>query len=132
MKALVTGGAGFIGSHITEKLLEQGAEVIVIDNLSAGKESNIPEGARFIEADVAYPWAYWTREIEGVDVIFHNAASKKNVCLTDPRKDLYVNAGGTLGLLKMAKKYNVKKFIHASTGSVYGNAEGLITEDDLS
>ncbi len=129
MKAIVTGGAGFIGSHIVEKLLEKGAKVTVIDNLSAGKVDNIPQGAKFIEADVAYPWTWWTQEFEGIDVVFHNAASKKNICLTDPRKDLYVNAGGVLNLLKVSMKYEVSKFIHASTGSVYGRVDDTITEE---
>jgi nucleoside-diphosphate-sugar epimerase len=128
MKAIVTGGAGFIGSHIVEKLLAKGAKVTVIDNLSAGKVDNIPQGAKFIEADVAYPWTWWTQELEGADVIFHNAASKKNICLTDPRKDLSVNAGGTLNLLRIAQKFGIYKFIHASTGSVYGKVRERITE----
>ncbi len=129
MKAIVTGGAGFIGSHIVEKLLAKGAKVTVIDNLSAGKVDNIPQGAKFIEADVAYPWTWWTQEFEGAEVIFHNAASKKNICLTDPRKDLMVNAGGTLNLLRIAQKFGIYKFVHASTGSVYGKVKERITEE---
>ena len=58
--------------------------------------------------------------MEDVDIVFNNAASKKNICLTDPSKDLDINAGGTLKLLQSAKEHGVKKFIHASTGSVYG------------
>ena len=129
MKAIVTGGAGFIGSHIADKLLKLGAKVIIIDNLSSGKTKNIPVGARFIDADIAYVWEWWAREFKGADVVFHNAASKKNICLKDPGRDLRVNGGGTLNLLQVAKKYNVKKFVHASTGSVYGNVAGRIDED---
>lgn len=119
MKAIVTGGAGFIGSHIAERLLDDGHQVTIVDDLSAGKEENIPEMARFVKASVTqklpdelFQWA---------DVIFHNAASKKNVCLKNPLRDLEVNGGGTLRLLESARRFGVKKFVHASTGSVYGN-----------
>ncbi len=60
---------------------------------------------------------------EGVDVVFHQAASKKTICLTNPRKDLKINGEGTFNLLELAVKYGVKKFVHASTGSVYGEAQ---------
>ena len=129
MKAIVTGGAGFIGSHIAEKLLKLGAEVIIIDNLSSGKGENIPAGAKLVDADIAWAWEWWAREFEGADVIFHNAASKKNICLKDPIRNLRVNGGGALNLLQIAKKYQVKKFVHASTGSVYGDVVGKITEE---
>ena len=132
MKAIVTGGAGFIGSHIAERLLNDGHEVIVIDNLSAGKIENIPEGAKFINSCVNNQFnelLLFKDAFIGCDVVFHNAASKKNICLKNPRKDLQVNGGGTLLMLQMAVKYGVKKFVHASTGSVYGEVEGKITED---
>ena len=129
MKAIVTGGAGFIGSHIVGKLIDLGAKVIIIDDLSSGKEENINKKAKFIKDDIAYQCTWWTRELKGAEVVFHNAASKKNICLKDPGRDLRVNGGGTLNLLQVAKKYNVKKFIHASTGSVYGNVAGRIDED---
>jgi UDP-glucose 4-epimerase len=129
MKAIVTGGAGFIGSHIADKLLKLGAKVTIIDNLSSGKAENIPTGAKFVEADVAYVFEWWAREFEKTDVVFHNAASKKNICLKDPGRDLRVNGGGALNLLQIAKKYDVKKFVHASTGSVYGDVIGSIDED---
>jgi len=64
------------------------------------------------------------------DVVFHNAASKKNVCLIDPQKDLRVNAGGALNLLEIARTHRVRKFVHASTGSVYGEPTILPTDED--
>ena len=128
MKAIVTGGAGFIGSHIVDRLINMGAKVIIIDDLSSGKKVNIHSKAKLVEADIAYVWEWWAREFEKADVIFHNAASKKNICLQDPSRDLRVNGGGALNLLQLAKKYKVKKFIHASTGSVYGDVVGKITE----
>ena len=120
MKCIVTGGAGFIGSHIAELLLKKGHEVTVIDNLSAGKMENVPKGARFVDADVTNSWHWISQQFDGVDWVFHNAASKKRVCLIDPQKDLRVNGGGTLNLLRIAAEHKVKKFVHASTGSVYG------------
>jgi len=126
MKAIVTGGAGFIGSHIAERLLKMGAKVIIIDDLSAGKVENIPAKAKFIEADICNN--YFLKEFDKVDVIFHNAASKKNICLNNPHRDLEVNGGGTLRLLQLSKKFGVKKFVYASTGSVYGIVNNEITE----
>jgi nucleoside-diphosphate-sugar epimerase len=124
MRALVTGGAGFIGSHIVESLLNDGHEVVCMDDLSAGKESNVDrfkdsKNYYFVNASVTNKQKvdYW---MQGIDVVFHNAASKKNICLENPCKDLEVNAGGTLNLLLAARKHGVKKFVHASTGSVYG------------
>lgn len=132
MKAIVTGGAGFIGSHIAEKLLKDGHDVVVMDDLSAGKMENIPDKAKFCQVDIS-TWdemAACEEYFHECDVIFHNAASKKNICLRDPVRDLHVNGGGTLMLLQLAKKYRVKKFVHASTGSVYGEVRNYhITED---
>lgn len=124
-KMLVTGGAGFIGSHICEELLKHGARVIAVDDMSAGRRSNIEflkdhPNYSFVQASVCDNDAQMHEIFEGLDTVFHNAASKKNVCLHDPKRDLDVNAGGTLNLLLMAKEHRVRKFIHASTGSVYG------------
>lgn len=130
MKAIVTGGAGFIGSHIARRLIKDGHKVAIIDDLSAGKEENIPQEAMFIQKDLSQMAMSERlyRVFSDCDVIFHNAASKKNICLHNPRKDLLVNGGGTLRLLQLAKEYGIKKFVHASTGSVYGEAKATITE----
>lgn len=133
-KTIVTGGAGFIGSHICEELLNAGAEVISIDDYSAGKERNI----EFMKANPKFK-AYkkdvcdrdgWDEILKDCDTIFHNAASKKNICLVNPQRDLDVNAGGTLNLLQLAMKYKVRKFVHASTGSVYGEPTIFPTKED--
>jgi nucleoside-diphosphate-sugar epimerase len=134
-KVIVTGGAGFIGSHLAEALVELGAQVICLDNLSAGKRSNVAhlEGKPnfcFVEADVCDRGAEMDALFEGVDTVFHNAASKKNICLIDPQRDLAVNAGGTLNLLQLALKHGVRKFVHASTGSVYGEPQVFPTTED--
>ena len=92
MKALVTGGAGFIGSHIAEELLAQGHEVWVYDNLVAGYLDNVPKGCFMVNDDILNIAAH--DEFKDVDVIFNNAASKKNVCLKDPLRDCDVNTKG--------------------------------------
>jgi nucleoside-diphosphate-sugar epimerase len=123
-KVIVTGGAGFIGSHICEELVRIGAEVISLDDYSAGKEVNIAflkqhpnfKAVKMSVCDTEGMDALF----EGVDTVFHNAASKKNICLVNPKRDLAVNAEGTLNLLEYALKHKVRKFVHASTGSVYG------------
>lgn len=135
-KAIVTGGAGFIGSHIVGELLKRGTEVISIDNYLSGSHDNLTEYTsnplfHEVECDVL------DKEkldglMQGVEVIFHEAASKKTICLKDPLRDHMINGWGTYTLLDLARKHDVKKFVHASTGSVYG--EGRIfpqTEDHL-
>jgi len=126
-RALVTGGAGFIGSHICEELVKTGIDVISTDNYISGKEANHAhlDGLKNFEAlhcDVLN-YHEMDRIVQGVDVIFHQAASKKTVCLHNPHKDLDVNAHGTFYLLESAVRHDVKKFVHASTGSVYGEAQ---------
>lgn len=125
-KALVTGGAGFIGSHICEELVKRGFQVVSIDDYSAGKKENLEHLKKYknfqeVNCDVTDKKKL-SRYFKGVDVVFHNAASKKSVCLINPLRDLEVNGGGTFNLLELAKENKVKKFVHASTGSVYGNA----------
>jgi len=123
-KAIVTGGAGFIGSHICEKLLDIGTEVISIDDFSAGKKENhahLNQYPKFTSVDCDITdYKKLKSYFKGIDVVFHNAASKKTVCLKDPRRDLEVNAKGTFNLLELSRDFNIKKFVHASTGSVYG------------
>lgn len=134
-KVLVTGGAGFIGSHLTERLVDFGAEVVCLDDLSAGKRSNVAhlEGRPnfdFVQTSVCETGAVMDLLFEGIDTVFHNAASKKNVCLIDPHRDLEVNAGGTLNLLQKAREHGVRKFVHASTGSVYGEPQIFPTTEN--
>ncbi len=125
-RALVTGGAGFIGSHIVEELLREGLEVVSIDNYFAGKHENVAEFTKYpgfqeVDCDIT-DYAKIKQYFEGVDVVFHNAASKKTICLKDPRRDLAINAEGTFNVLDLSREFGVKKVVHASTGSVYGEA----------
>lgn len=126
-KALVTGGAGFIGSHIVEELLGLGLKVISVDNYISGKKENLSalrnnKNLTEINCDIT-KHKELKRYYPGIDIVFHNAASKKTVCLGDPRRDLEVNAKGTFNVLELARDFRVKKVIHASTGSVYGEAK---------
>ena len=126
-KAIVTGGAGFIGSHLVEELLKEGLEVISIDNYFAGKEENLSKfhdynGFKEVKCDVT-DVNELRKYFDGVDIVFHEAASKKTICLKDPRKDLLINGTGTYNILELARDFGVKKVVHASSGSVYGEAK---------
>ncbi len=132
MKCLVTGAAGFIGSHLCEKLVELGHDVVGMDDLSAGKMANIQhiQGMNFCKVGVLDKYFMATLfEKYEPEVVFNQMASKKTVCLKDPKKDCDVNAKGTLALLELCKEHGVKKFIHASTGSVYGEHDEVLTEN---
>ena len=123
-RALVTGAAGFIGSHLTEALLKQEISVVAFDDYSAGKPENLNpfrgmKNFEDIHGDVTDAKAV-SAAMQGVDTVFHQAASKKTVCMRDPSRDLEVNAGGSLRLLQAAVAAGVEKYVHASTGSVYG------------
>jgi len=124
MKCLVTGGAGFIGSHLCRKLIELGHEVVCIDNLVGGSLTNIHDLSihkdfEFLYADtVLDSHIDWLFNIHKFDIVFHNAASKCTVCMDDPCTDLRTNAWGTYNLINQSIKSGVKKFIHASTGSI--------------
>lgn len=125
-KCLVTGGAGFIGSHICEEALNLGKKIICIDNLVAGKEENMESfidhpNFKFVRKDITHRLAI-IPHFENVDIVFHNAASKAIVCRKDPKRDLEVNTWGTYIVCECAVRWGIKKVVHASTGSVYGEA----------
>jgi len=125
--ALVTGGAGFVGSHLVKRLLKEGLKVVSVDDYSSGKKYNLSDirDNNFFEEECDITDKAKMRSIFSscnFDIVFHNAASKKNICLKDPGRDLEVNGFGAFNLLKLSKEFNVKKFVHASTGSVYGEA----------
>ena len=133
-RAMVTGGAGFIGSHLVEELLKEGLEVVSIDNYVAGKKENLDlfhayPNFKEINCDIL-DYKRLEQYFEGIDIVFHEAASKMTVCLKDPRLDLSINAQGTFNILELSKKYGVKKVVHASTGSVYGPAHYYPTNEE--
>lgn len=126
-KAIVTGGAGFIGSHIVERLVKDGIETYSIDNYFAGKKENLSHLHDYnnfheIKCDVT-DFKGLEKYFKFAEVVFHNAASKKTVCLNDPREDLQINAEGTFNILELSRKYDFEKVVIASTGSVYGEPQ---------
>ncbi len=124
----VTGGAGFIGSWLVEKLLEQGYEVLVIDNLSSGTRENVPEKAELVVKDIR---EVSDRDLEGVNAVFHFAADpdvRKSV--SEPRKSFEVNVIGSFNVLEAAREAGVKSFVFASSGgTVYGEVNRAVDEE---
>jgi UDP-glucose 4-epimerase len=132
MNVLVTGGAGFIGSHVAETLLKAGHRVVIVDNLHTGSRANIPAGAIFYEADIvdqARLDAIFANE--RIEAISHQAAlANVRESMTDPLEYARVNLLGSLTLLELARKYQCRKIVFASTGgAVYG--EGSSPDNSL-
>ena len=132
MRILVTGGAGFIGSHIVDAYVELGHEVAVIDNLATGRRSNVNRRATLHEVDIH------SRELEAIfegfrpEVVNHHAAQASvKIGQSDPVRDLEVNGGGTARVLQLAAAAGARKVIYASSGgTVYGEPASLpVTED---
>ena len=133
MRCLVTGGAGFIGSNLVDRLIDNGHEVVIIDNLSTGKEENINSKAEFYQYDIT---------IRGVstrngwkkykyDVVFHLAAKARvQPSIEDPIEYHKVNVNGTLNMLKFCVDTGVKRFIYSSTSSVYGDTKYVPTSEN--
>ena len=121
VKALVTGGAGFIGSHLVGALRRKGVEVRVLDDLSTGKRSNLPKGVELLVGDVADP-AVVERACRGVSVVFHLAAIASVArSIEDPLRCLEVNQGGTINVFEAAVASDRKpRVIYASSAAVYG------------
>lgn len=133
MKILVTGGAGFIGSHVVDNYIDAGHEVVVVDNLSTGSRENINPAAKLYEVDVRDRAAIWeVIESERPEVVNHHAAQVNvRASLDDPASDAEINVLGTLNLLDAAAKNAVKRFIFISSGgAVYGDAEKIPTPED--
>ncbi|AKP80287.1 MULTISPECIES: NAD-dependent epimerase/dehydratase family protein [Priestia] len=132
MKAVVTGGAGFIGSHLVEELIRQGFNVHIIDNLISGKYDNIHPLATFHIEDICSDQAKQIILDEKPDVVFHLAAQADvSRSIQSPQYDADVNIKGTINLLEACRDASVGKFIFASTSAVYGNLQkDLITEQD--
>jgi nucleoside-diphosphate-sugar epimerase len=130
MKALVTGGAGFIGSHIVEELIKKKAEVRVLDNLSAGKKENLPEkGIEFIKGDVT-DRSILENAMKDIDYVFHEAAQTSVAySFTHPKTTWDINIRGTKLLLNAAVKSGIKRFIFASSAAIYGNALPPLKEE---
>ena len=130
-RVLVTGGAGFIGSHIAEAYLRDGWEVTVLDDLSRGQESNVPEGACLVRADIRSPEARQVLATGRFDVLNHHAAQiDVRVSVDRPAFDSHINVVGFVNLLDGAGEGGVKRVIFASSGGVvYGDPEVIPTPE---
>jgi len=130
-RVLVTGGAGFIGSHIAQAYLAGGWEVVVLDDLSRGKERNIPSGARFVRADVRSPEARQVVAEGGFTVLNHHAAQiDVRVSVDEPALDAAINVVGLVNLLDGAGAGGVRRVVFASSGGVvYGDPEVVPTPE---
>ena len=125
-KALITGGAGFIGSHVADRFLAEGYAVWILDDLSSGKRENVPSGATFVQGDIrgtAVDDVF--REAGGFDVVCHHAAQiDVRISVADPRRDASINVDGFLNVIEAARTHGCGRFVFVSSGGVvYGEPE---------
>jgi UDP-glucose 4-epimerase len=122
MKVLVTGGAGFIGSNVVDLFIENGHDVVIVDDLSTGRRSNINLKAKFYEMDIRDPGMREIFANERPEVVDHHAAQiDVRRSITEPRFDADVNILGSIQLAELAREFGVRKFIHISSGgAIYG------------
>jgi UDP-glucose 4-epimerase len=120
MHALVTGGAGFIGAHVVERLIADGHDVRVLDDLSSGRKEDVPDGVELIVGDIADPETA-QRATAGVEVVFHQAALRAVLrSVENPLATERANAHGTLNVLEASRINGVRRVVSASSSSVYG------------
>ena len=126
-KVIITGGAGFIGSHLSDQLISQGVEVIIIDNLSTGKKENLNSKAFFVDIDLSMVnvkelhWQLFPMKFfRNVDVVFHLAATPQVQYSIDNPTDNN-NLISLINTLELSKKIEAKKFVFSSSSAVYGN-----------
>ncbi len=124
-KILVTGGAGFIGSHLTDKLIQNGHKVLIIDNLSTGFKEHINPKAKFYQMDIRSAALDKILEKEQPEAVFHLAAQVDvRKSLEDPNLDVEINISGSINVLKSCIKHKVQRVLFASTGgAIYGEQE---------
>ena len=131
MKYLITGGAGFIGSHLVDKLIEQNHQVIVIDNLSSGKKENLNLKADFYQLDIC-DFEKIKSIFKGIDYVFHLAAIPRvPISVKDPISTSRVNILGTVNVFKAAADANVKRIVFASSSSIYGEQKELFLKENM-
>lgn len=130
-KILVTGGAGFIGSHVVDLFLEKGYEVVILDDLSTGRESNLNPKARFYKMDIRDPKVREIFEAERPDYVSHHAAQMDvRRSVAQPLLDADINILGSINLIECANEFGVKRFVYISTGgAVYGEPERVPCEE---
>jgi len=126
-KILVTGGAGFIGSHVVDLFVSQGYEVVIIDDLSTGRASNLNPAAKFYQMDIRSPQVREVFEAEKPDYVSHHAAQMDvRRSVAQPLFDADINILGSINIIECAKEFKIKRFVYISTGgAVYGDPEKL-------
>jgi len=131
-KIIVTGGAGFVGSHLTDRLIKENHQVVVIDNLSTGKKENLNKKAKFYKINILSPKISQIFKKERPDFVFHFAAHiEARESVRDPISDAKVNILGSLDVLENCRKFKVKEIIFASSGGeIYGAAKKIPTPED--
>lgn len=130
MRALVTGGAGFIGSNLVEALIARGDEVVVLDDLCTGYVDNVPPSARFIKGSITDPAAV-AEAVQGCDVVFHLAAHRAVLrSVHDPVTTTHANVDGLVTVLWAAHQAGARRFVSSSSSSIYGGAAVMPTTED--
>lgn len=130
MKVMITGGAGFIGSHLAEAMLADGHEVVIVDDFTTGFRDHVPNAVSMVEGSVS-DMGTVRRAMEGVEVVLHHAAARAVArSVDDPVQTDQVNTGGTLNVLVAAKDAGVRRVVCASSSSVYGGVAPLPTAED--
>lgn len=131
MNVLITGGAGFIGSHLTERLLGEGHQVVVLDNEATGRRENVPVAAHYLRGDVSRLEELEPAFAGGIDAVCHIAGQVSLIrAFTDPVIDLRTNVEGTVNVLQMCLKYRVPRLLYASSMTVYGRTFVLPTPEE--
>jgi UDP-glucose 4-epimerase len=132
LKVLVSGGAGFIGSHVADRLIADGHEVVILDDLSTGHVEQLPAMARFYQMDLRSPWLGELFRIEQPEAVVHQAAQASVPrSVEDPVFTTDVNVLGTAALLQASAQHGVRRFLFASTGgALYGDADVTPTPED--
>lgn len=130
MKVLVTGGAGFIGSHLVDALIEKNHEVTVIDDLSCGKKENVNEKAKLVQMDIRDKKLADVFKEKKPEIVFHLAAQKNvRISVADPCLDADINIIGSLNLLENCRKHQSKVIFSSTGGAIYGDTEEVPTPE---
>ena len=130
MRILVTGGAGFIGSHLCRRLLAEGHAVTVLDNESNGRREVVPRGVQFLHGDVTVPTDVEPAFARGLDAVCNIAGQVSIIrAFSEPVADLRTNVEGTLNILQLCVKYKVPRLIHASSMTLYGDCATVPTPE---